>query len=150
MPGLVLKGGELVDPHAGLSGRHDVRCRDGVVSEVGAALAPDGYPCRESAKAFRGPTRAYPVAVSAEASCAAEVRTAKGMLKVRPGGVTEDDIQAPRATVRAKVAEDEIQAPVAARAARARALIAAAETLCRQGKNVAAVEKAKAALGLLK
>ena len=40
--GLILKGGEVLDPGAGLAGALDVRLRDGRVAEVGAALAPDG------------------------------------------------------------------------------------------------------------
>jgi dihydroorotase len=40
--GLLLKGGEVLDPGAGLAGALDVRLRDGRVAEVGAALAPDG------------------------------------------------------------------------------------------------------------
>lgn len=39
MAGLVLKGGELIDPHAGLRGRYDLRFRDGRVAEVGPNLA---------------------------------------------------------------------------------------------------------------
>lgn len=42
MAGLVLKGGELVDPCAGVRGRYDVRCRGGRVAEIGSALAGDG------------------------------------------------------------------------------------------------------------
>ncbi|MBI4607689.1 MAG: amidohydrolase/deacetylase family metallohydrolase [Candidatus Rokubacteria bacterium] len=41
MAGLVLKGGEVIDPYAGVRGRHDVRCRDGRVAEVGPSLAAD-------------------------------------------------------------------------------------------------------------
>lgn len=41
MAGLVLKGGEFLDPSAGVRGRYDVRCRDGRVIEVGQALAHD-------------------------------------------------------------------------------------------------------------
>jgi len=37
--GLLLKGGEVLDPGAGLSGRLDVRTRDGLVAEVGPQLA---------------------------------------------------------------------------------------------------------------
>ena len=40
--GLLLKGGEVLDPGAGLGGRLDVRVRDGLVTEVAAGLAPDG------------------------------------------------------------------------------------------------------------
>ncbi len=42
MAGVVLRGGELLDPHAGVHGRYDVRCRDGRVVEAGPALAADG------------------------------------------------------------------------------------------------------------
>lgn len=42
MAGLLLKGGELIDPHAGLRGRYDLRLRDGRVAEVGPDLAADG------------------------------------------------------------------------------------------------------------
>ncbi len=42
MSGLVLKGGEILDPYTGTRGRHDVRCRAGRVVEVGPALAADG------------------------------------------------------------------------------------------------------------
>lgn len=41
-PGLLLQGGEVVDPGAGLAGRLDVRLRQGRVAEVGPALVPDG------------------------------------------------------------------------------------------------------------
>jgi dihydroorotase len=40
--GLLLKGGEVLDPGAGLTGRFDVRIRDGLINEVAAGLAPDG------------------------------------------------------------------------------------------------------------
>jgi len=40
--GLLLRGGEVVDPGAGLAGTRDVRVRDGLVAEVAAGLAPDG------------------------------------------------------------------------------------------------------------
>jgi dihydroorotase len=40
--GLVLKGGQVLDPGAGLTGALDVRIRDGLVAEVGAGLAADG------------------------------------------------------------------------------------------------------------
>lgn len=40
--GLLLKGGDVLDPGAGLDGALDVRLRDGRVAEVGAGLAPDG------------------------------------------------------------------------------------------------------------
>ncbi|MBI4270061.1 MAG: amidohydrolase/deacetylase family metallohydrolase [Candidatus Rokubacteria bacterium] len=40
--GLLLKGGEVLDPGAGLAGRLDVRVRDGLVTEVAAGLAADG------------------------------------------------------------------------------------------------------------
>jgi dihydroorotase len=42
MPGLLLTGGEVLDPGAGLSGVLDVRLRDGRVTEVGRALPADG------------------------------------------------------------------------------------------------------------
>jgi len=42
MVGLLLKGGELIDPHAGLRGRYDLRLRDRRVTEVGPGLAADG------------------------------------------------------------------------------------------------------------
>jgi dihydroorotase len=42
MSGLVLKGGEVLDPYGGVRGRYEVRCRDGRVVEVGPALAPNG------------------------------------------------------------------------------------------------------------
>ncbi|MGH7355062.1 MAG: amidohydrolase/deacetylase family metallohydrolase [Candidatus Rokuibacteriota bacterium] len=40
--GIVLKGGRLIDPAAGIDGPADVRVRDGLVAAVGANLAPDG------------------------------------------------------------------------------------------------------------
>ncbi len=40
--GLMLKGGEVLDPGAGLTGRLDVRVRDGLVTEVRRGLAPEG------------------------------------------------------------------------------------------------------------
>jgi dihydroorotase len=40
--GLLLRGGRVLDPGAGLDGVLDVRLRDGRVVEVGAGLAPDG------------------------------------------------------------------------------------------------------------
>jgi dihydroorotase len=40
--GLLLKGGEVLDPGAGLSGSVDVRVRDGLVAAVAAGLTPDG------------------------------------------------------------------------------------------------------------
>ncbi len=40
--GLLLRGGEVLDPGQGLAGRLDLRVRDGLVAEVGAALAEDG------------------------------------------------------------------------------------------------------------
>src|SRR5581483_3644885 len=40
--GLLLRGGQVVDPGAGLTGALDVRIRDGLVTEVAAGLAPDG------------------------------------------------------------------------------------------------------------
>ena len=40
--GLLLKGGSVLDPGAGLSGALDVRVRDGLVAEIGATLASDG------------------------------------------------------------------------------------------------------------
>jgi dihydroorotase len=40
--GLLLKGGEVLDPGAGLAGALDVRLREGRVAEVGAGLAADG------------------------------------------------------------------------------------------------------------
>lgn len=40
--GLLLKGGEVLDPGAGLAGALDVRLREGRVAEVGPALAPGG------------------------------------------------------------------------------------------------------------
>ncbi|MFQ5827912.1 MAG: amidohydrolase/deacetylase family metallohydrolase [Candidatus Methylomirabilia bacterium] len=42
MPGLVLRGGELIDPHAGLRGRYDLRLRGGRVTEVGPRLPASG------------------------------------------------------------------------------------------------------------
>lgn len=42
MPGLLLKGGEVLDPQAGVRRRYDVRCRDGRVSGVGPSLAAGG------------------------------------------------------------------------------------------------------------
>jgi dihydroorotase len=41
-PGLLLRGGNVLDPGAGLDGTLDVRLRDGRAAEVGPALAPDG------------------------------------------------------------------------------------------------------------
>ncbi len=40
--GLVLRGGQVIDPAAGVAGTLDVRIRDGLVAEVGSDLAPDG------------------------------------------------------------------------------------------------------------
>ena len=40
--GLLLKGGRVIDPAAGVDGPADVRVRDGLVAAVGANLAPDG------------------------------------------------------------------------------------------------------------
>jgi len=40
--GLLLRGGTVMDPGAGLTGVLDVRVRDGLITEVAAALAPDG------------------------------------------------------------------------------------------------------------
>lgn len=40
--GLLLRGGEVVDPGAGLAGKLDVRVRDGLVAQVGPGLADDG------------------------------------------------------------------------------------------------------------
>lgn len=44
MAGLLLKGGELIDPHGGLRGRYDIRFRDGRVAQVGPRLAAEGDP----------------------------------------------------------------------------------------------------------
>jgi dihydroorotase len=41
-PGLLMKGGTLLDPYAGVSGRYDVRCRGDRVVEVGTDLAANG------------------------------------------------------------------------------------------------------------
>lgn len=40
--GIVLRGGRVLDPGAGLDGVTDVRIRDGLVAEVAPALVPDG------------------------------------------------------------------------------------------------------------
>jgi dihydroorotase len=40
--GLLLRGGQVMDPGAGLTGLLDVRIRDGLITEVAAGLAPDG------------------------------------------------------------------------------------------------------------
>ena len=40
--GLLLRGGQVMDPGAGLTGALDVRVRDGLITEVAAGLAPDG------------------------------------------------------------------------------------------------------------
>ena len=40
--GLLLRGGEVMDPGAGLTGALDVRVRDGLITEVAAGLSPDG------------------------------------------------------------------------------------------------------------
>src|SRR5439155_1038198 len=40
--GVLLRGGQVVDPGAGLAGALDVRVRDGLVTEVRAGLAPEG------------------------------------------------------------------------------------------------------------
>ena len=40
--GLLLRGGQVMDPGAGLTGRLDVRIRDGLVTEVAAGLTPEG------------------------------------------------------------------------------------------------------------
>ncbi len=42
MRGLVLKGGQVVDPASALRGQYDVRCRNGRVVEVKSTLAADG------------------------------------------------------------------------------------------------------------
>jgi dihydroorotase len=40
--GVLLRGGTVMDPGAGLTGALDVRVRDGLITEVAAGLAPDG------------------------------------------------------------------------------------------------------------
>lgn len=40
--GLLLRGGQVMDPGAGLTGGLDVRIRDGLITEVAAGLPPDG------------------------------------------------------------------------------------------------------------
>ncbi|HEV8472981.1 MAG TPA: amidohydrolase/deacetylase family metallohydrolase [Methylomirabilota bacterium] len=40
--GLLLRGGHVIDPAASIDGVRDVRIRDGLITEVGAGLAPDG------------------------------------------------------------------------------------------------------------
>jgi len=40
--GLLLRGGQVMDPGAGLTGALDVRIRDGLITEVAAKLSPDG------------------------------------------------------------------------------------------------------------
>jgi len=40
--GLLLRGGQVMDPGAGLTGGLDVRIRDGLITEVAAKLSPDG------------------------------------------------------------------------------------------------------------
>lgn len=40
--GLLLRGGTVMDPGAGLTGALDVRVRDGLITEVAAGLPPDG------------------------------------------------------------------------------------------------------------
>lgn len=40
--GLLLRGGQVMDPGAGLTGALDVRIRDGLITEVAAGLAPGG------------------------------------------------------------------------------------------------------------
>jgi dihydroorotase len=40
--GLLLRGGQVMDPGAGLSGALDVRIRDGLITEIAPGLAPDG------------------------------------------------------------------------------------------------------------
>ena len=40
--GLLLRGGQVMDPGAGLTGALDVRVRDGMITEVAAGLSPDG------------------------------------------------------------------------------------------------------------
>lgn len=40
--GILLKGGRILDPGAGLDGALDVRVRDGRIAELGPGLAPDG------------------------------------------------------------------------------------------------------------
>src|SRR5207244_12433438 len=47
--GLLLKGGDVLDPGAGLSGRLDVRVRDGLLAEVGPGLAAAGDAVLEAA-----------------------------------------------------------------------------------------------------
>src|SRR5262249_236661 len=42
--GVLLRGGQVMDPGAGLTGALDVRVRDGLVTEVRAGLAPDADP----------------------------------------------------------------------------------------------------------
>ena len=39
---MLLRGGTVMDPGAGLTGALDVRVRDGLITEVAAGLAPDG------------------------------------------------------------------------------------------------------------
>jgi dihydroorotase len=41
-PGLLLRGGRVIDPAQGLDGSYDVLVRDGRIAAVGAGLAPDG------------------------------------------------------------------------------------------------------------
>jgi len=40
--GLLLRGGQVMDPGAGLTGALDVRIRDGLITAVASGLAPDG------------------------------------------------------------------------------------------------------------
>jgi dihydroorotase len=40
--GLLLRGGQVMDPGAGLTGALDVRVRDGLITEVASGLSPDG------------------------------------------------------------------------------------------------------------
>ena len=40
--GLLLRGGQVMDPGAGLTGALDVRIRDGLITDVAPGLAPDG------------------------------------------------------------------------------------------------------------
>ena len=47
--GLLLRGGTVMDPGAGLTGALDVRVRDGLITEVAPGLAPDGDTVHEVA-----------------------------------------------------------------------------------------------------
>jgi hypothetical protein len=132
----------------------------------------------------------FPVVAYAESPCVPVVQAAKDMFRTRLASVREDEIQAPRRPGTAKVREDEIQAPGGpgvteeeiqapragargreeetqaprarvreeeiqaprseSRLATAWILIEEADAACRQGNTAIAVAKAKASMEILK